>query len=45
MNIKSGKLEGFDVDMAKEVTKRINPDAKVRYADYFWYACTYAAKR
>ena len=31
MNIKSGKLEGFDVDMAKEVTKRINPDAKVEY--------------
>ena len=31
MNIKSGKLEGFDVDMAKEITKRINPDAKVEY--------------
>ena len=31
MNIKTGKLEGFDVDMAKEITKRINPKAKVEY--------------
>lgn len=31
MNIKTGKLEGFDVDMAKEITKRINPKAKVDY--------------
>ena len=29
MNIKSGKLEGFDVDMAKQITKRVNPKAKV----------------
>ena len=28
MNIKTGKLEGFDVDMAKEITKRVNPKAK-----------------
>jgi putative glutamine transport system substrate-binding protein len=31
MNIKTGKLEGFDVEMAKEITKRVNPDAKVVY--------------
>lgn len=31
MNIKTGKLEGFDVDMAKQITKRINPKAKVEY--------------
>lgn len=29
MNIKTGKLEGFDVDMAKQITKRVNPKAKV----------------
>lgn len=29
MNIKTGKLEGFDVDMAKEITKRVNPKAKI----------------
>ncbi|MFL1695724.1 transporter substrate-binding domain-containing protein [Weissella kandleri] len=28
MNIKTGKVEGFDVDVAKEVTKRIDPKAK-----------------
>lgn len=28
MNIKTGKIEGFDVDMAKEITKRIDPKAK-----------------
>lgn len=28
MNIKTGKVEGFDVDMAKEITKRIAPNAK-----------------
>lgn len=28
MNIKTGKLEGFDVDMAKEITKRVDPKAK-----------------
>jgi putative glutamine transport system substrate-binding protein len=31
MDIKTGKLEGFDVDMAKEITKRIDPKAKVEY--------------
>lgn len=31
MDIKSGKFKGFDVDMAKEITKRINPKAKVQY--------------
>lgn len=29
MNIESGKLEGFDIDMAKEITKRVDPKAKV----------------
>lgn len=28
MNIKTGKVEGFDVDVAKEVTKLIDPKAK-----------------
>jgi len=28
MNVKTGKLEGFDVDMAKEITKRVDPKAK-----------------
>lgn len=28
MNIKTSKIEGFDVDMAKEITKRIDPKAK-----------------
>jgi putative glutamine transport system substrate-binding protein len=31
MNIKTGKLEGFDVDMAREITKRVDPKAKVQY--------------
>ena len=32
MDIKTGKFKGFDVDMAKQITKRINPKAKVQYA-------------
>lgn len=28
MNIKTGEVQGFDVDMAKEITKRINPKLK-----------------
>lgn len=31
MNIKTGKVEGFDVDVAKEVTHRIDPKAKVEF--------------
>ncbi|AEJ23305.1 extracellular solute-binding protein [Weissella koreensis KACC 15510] len=31
MNIKTGKVEGFDVDVAKEVTRRINPQAKTEF--------------
>lgn len=28
MNIKTGEVEGFDVDMAKEITKRVDKNAK-----------------
>ncbi|MCM0596023.1 transporter substrate-binding domain-containing protein [Weissella uvarum] len=28
MDIKTGKLQGFDIDMAKEITKRVDPKAK-----------------
>lgn len=30
MNIKTGKLEGFDIDMAKEVTHHMDPKLKVK---------------
>lgn len=31
MNIKTGQVEGFDVDVAKEITRRINPKAKPEF--------------
>ncbi|QBO36514.1 glutamate ABC transporter substrate-binding protein [Periweissella cryptocerci] len=31
MNIKTGNVEGFDIDMAKAITKRIDPKAKATF--------------
>ncbi|MCM0583249.1 glutamate ABC transporter substrate-binding protein [Weissella diestrammenae] len=31
MDIRSGKIEGFDVDMAKAITKKVDPKAKAEF--------------